>query len=321
MTVSRVVNGGKNVRTELAERVLASVAELGYRRNEQARSLRPGHRSGLIGVVITNIANPYYAEFVLGADEVVSASERRLLIGGTQEEDGREQRLLSDFIGRQVEGLIVVPAGGRRQLLPASLGETPLVLASRAVSGVRADTVLVDDVQASYEQTAALLSDRHRRIGYLGTMTSVFTGHRRFEGFRLAHEDVGVALDDDLVMLGQHDVNAAEKAMNQLQDLTNPPTAVFCANNRNALGAVRALLAGGNGRSGPVRLVSFDDFELSDVLGLPLTVIDHDARELGRQAARMILRRVQEPEANWLPQTVELPTSIRSYGPETSGLR
>lgn len=315
MTVSRVLSGGKNVRPELVERVHASVAALGYRRNEQARSLRPGQRSGLIGMAITNVANPYYGEFVLGADEVVSGSGRGLLIGSTSEDEARERRLVADFIGRQVEGLIVVPTGARRHLLPAELGGVPLVLASRAVAGVRADTVLVADVQASYDQVSALIAAGHRRIGYLGTMTSVFTGQRRYEGFRLAHEDAGLGLDEGLVLVGQQDVESAKAAMESLLAHEDPPTAVFCANNRNAIGAVRALLGTSRRERGvrPTALVSFDNFELADVLGIPVTIIDHDARELGRQAAAMLVARLDGAE-DALPRTVELPTRTLDYG-------
>lgn len=315
MTVSRVLSGGKNVRPELVERVHASVAALGYRRNEQARSLRPGQRSGLIGMAITNVANPYYGEFVLGADEVVSGSGRGLLIGSTSEDEDKERLLIADFIGRQVEGLIVVPTGARRHLLPAALGGVPLVLASRAVAGVRADTVLVADVQASYDQVSALIEAGHRRIGFLGTMTSVFTGQRRYEGFRLAHEDAGLELDEDLVLVGQQDVESAKAAMESLLAREDPPTAVFCANNRNAIGAVRALLGASRRKRGarPTALVSFDNFELADVLGIPVTIIDHDARDLGRQAASMLIARLDGADEG-LPQTVELPTRTLDYG-------
>lgn len=311
MTVSRVLAGGKNVRPELIRRVQQAVEELGYRRNEQARSLRPGQRSGLIGVAITNLANPYYAEFLLGADSTVAAAGRTLLIGSTNEDETREQRLIADFIGRQVEGLIVVPMGAPRHLYPQALDSTPLALASRAVPGVDADTVLVADVEASYQQTTALIEQGHQRIGFLGTTTSVFTGRRRFEGFQLAHREAGVELPQDLVRLQQHDVASAQQAMIELLATDDPPTAVFCANNRNALGAVRALLASKSSRSTEVRVVSFDHFELVDLLDLPITVIDHDPAELGRRAAELLLRRIADPGRQ--PEVIELPTRVLTF--------
>lgn len=314
MTVSRVLRGGKNVRGELVDRVHASIELLGYRRNEQARSLRPGQRSGLIGVAITNIANPYYAEFVLGAEEVANAAGRGLLLGSTGEDVVREARLVSDFIGRQVEGLIVVPAGARAHLVAERLGGTPLVLASRAVAGLSVDTVLVEDVTGAYEATAALVSDGHTRIAFLGTTTSVFTGRRRWEGFQLAMTEAGLEIDPTLVIRAQQDVSTAELAMDALLDLPEPPSAVFCANNRNTIGAIRALKRRQRTTDVDVMIVAFDNFELADVIGCRMLVVDHDARELGRRAAALLIDQIEAPGPAGPPRTVELPTRLVPYG-------
>ncbi len=102
MTVSRTLAGGVNVRPDLQERVFAAVAELGYHRNENARSIRPGQSSGLIGVAITNIANPYYSTFALGVEEEAARTGRRILLGNTSEDPTREAQLVNDFLGRRV---------------------------------------------------------------------------------------------------------------------------------------------------------------------------------------------------------------------------
>jgi LacI family transcriptional regulator len=314
MTVSRVLGGSARVSPDLAARVRESVAALGYRRNEQARALRPGQRSGLVGVAITNIANPYYADFVLGAEEVLEAAGRTVLLGSTGEAAEREERLVAGFIGRQVEGLIVVPTGVRAHLLPRRLDGLPLVLASRQVPGIGADAVLVADVQGSYEGTSALLADGHERIGFLGHGMSTFTGQRRLEGFRLAHEDAGRDVDERLVLRDQRDPASAEAAMKSLLAYDLGLTAVFCANNRNAIGAVRALVRRRRaGQPGEVTVLSFDDFELADAVGLPVLVVDHDGRELGREAARLLLDRLTGERAG-PPRTVELPTRLRRVG-------
>lgn len=320
MTVSRVLDGRSTVSPELAERVRASVAALGYRRNEQARSLRPGQRSGLIGVAITNVANPYYAQFLLGADEVLAETGRTLMVGSTADTPGREERLVAEFIGRQVEGLLVVPSGGRAHLLPRRLGGVPLVLASRQVPGIGADTVVVADVQGAYEGTATLLDRGHRVIGFLGSGMSSFTGGRRLDGFRLAHEDAGVTVHEDLVRhdetpLGD-DLDPHRAAAESLLVADSELTAVLCANNRNTVGLVRALARRGLlGRpAAELSVLAFDDFELADVVDVALLVIDHDGRELGRRAARMLAERL-DGGYEGPPRLIELPTSLRSAAP------
>jgi len=309
MTVSRVLRGGPNVRPEKVRSVLDAVAALGYRRNENARSIRPGQRTGLLGVIITNVTNPYYAQLQLGVEEVVAREGVRLLVGNSGEDIERERALVGDFIGRQVDGLIVVPAGGETGHLQAarSIG-IPLVLASRRLEGMDADAVLVDDRGGALEGTALLISEGHERIGYLGTAASTFTGARRLEGFLGAHERARLAVDPVLVRTGQSDPEEARRAMRALLELERPPTAVFSANNRNTLGALRALSEAGE-RSRQLRIVGFDDFELSGMLPFRLAIVDHDARELGRIAAGMIVDRLRG--ADLPPRAVELPARLK----------
>jgi LacI family transcriptional regulator len=317
MTVSRVLSGAKHVRPELRERVEAAVLHLGYHRNENARSLRPGQRSGLIGVTITNIANPYYAGLQRGIEDVASRHERRILVGNSNEDPVRERQLVADFIGRRVEGLIVVPSGqgSPAHLRPGALSGVPLVLASRAVTGIDVDTVLVDDVRGAFDAAAMLLDEGHRRIAFLGNRVSVFTGRRRFAGFREAHEQAGVAVVDELVRQGQQDVETAREAMADLLALEDPPTAVFTANNRNTVGAIRAIMAAepDRGSRGPqTRVVGFDSFELADLSPVPLSLVDHDAGELGRRAAEMLFERLDldESQVEPAPRLVELPVHL-----------
>jgi LacI family transcriptional regulator len=307
MTVSRVLGGGVNVRPEKIEAVLAAVEALGYRRNENARSIRPGQRTGLLGVIITNVGNPYYAQLQLGAEEIVAQDGLRLLVGNSGEDVARERALVNDFIGRHVDGLIVVPAGREAGHLQAAMAaRIPLVLASRQLSTLDTDAVLVDDHGGALEATRRLISEGHERIAYVGNAVSVFTSQRRFEGFTRAHEEAGLAVDDTLVRAGQNDADAARVAMRELLALTDPPTAVFSANNRNTIGVLRALAESG---ARDARIIAFDDFELSDMTPYELSVIEHDPRDVGRRAAELILERLHGDTAP--TRVIELPTRLR----------
>lgn len=314
MTVSRTLAGGKSVRPELQERVLRAVTMLGYHRNENARSIRPGQPSRLIGVAITNIGNPYYGSLALGVEDVVSMHGRRMILGTTGEDLGRERQLIADLIGRQIEGLILVPSGGGvDHLAPGRLREIPLVLASRLAEGISADAVLVDDVGGSLRATRSLLQAGHRRVGYLGPAASTFTGRRRFEGFCLALAEFDQTYDPGIVRLGQQDADTAETAAIEILD-GSPPTAIFCANNRNTVGALRAiagLMSAGTGADMLPAIVSFDSFELSELMPVVVTVIDHDARQLGREAAQMLFERL-DGTFTGPARTLELPTSVRT---------
>ncbi|MGQ2914223.1 LacI family DNA-binding transcriptional regulator [Microbacterium aurantiacum] len=315
MTVSRTLAGGTNVRPDVQERVLRSVEELGYYRNENARSIRPGQTSGLIGVAITNIANPYYGTFALGVEEEVARTGRRIILGNTAEDGAREQQLVHDLLGRRVEGLIVVPTDTDGVHLARSRNEgVPVVLASRRVEGVDADSVVLDDAGGAYAATMALLDAGHRRIAYLGNTRSIYTGRRRYDGFVAAHAEKGIEVDPELAVPGQQDVASAQHVAARLLDLDEPPTAIFCANNRNTVGAVteitRRVRDGRLDAGAAPALVSFDDFELSDVVPTLVGIVEHDPRELGRCAARLLLDRL-DGDADQSARDVVLPVHLR----------
>ncbi|GEK87707.1 LacI family transcriptional regulator [Microbacterium aerolatum] len=316
MTVSRTLSGGLNVKPDVQQKVMDAVAELGYHRNENARSIRPGHTSGLIGVAITNIANPYYSTFALGVEEEAALAGRRILLGNTSEDSARETALVSDFLGRRVDGLIVVPAGtASRHLEHSQTQGVPVVLASRRVEGLGVDSVVLADTDGAFQGTTALLDSGHTRIGYLGNSLAIFTGERRYAGFARAHEEHGIPVDPALVATNQQTVDQARDATRALLRTENPPTAIFCANNRNAIGALKEINHQINAGSRSVdefpELMSFDDFELAELSPVPLSVIDHDPRELGRTAARLLLDRLDADGKDAAVRELELPVSLR----------
>lgn len=308
MTVSRVLNGGENVRPALRKKVMAAAAALDYRRNENARSIRPGQRSGLVGVIITNIANPYYARVMSGVEGVIGRSGRRILVGISHSDLDLEKELVSDMIGRQVEGLIVVPSDNEsKHLAPERLG-IPVAIASRPLAAVEADMVMVNDVGGASAGVGYVLDAGFHRVAFVGAGASVSTSARRLEGYRLAHQNAGVPVCEELVRRDATDDASAETIVRQLLALPEPPTAYFTATNRMAVGALRALMpaAGEN----PPPLVSFDDFDLAELMPYPLVIVDHDAPALGRAAAQMLLRRLDDAEAGPYIK-VTLPAEIR----------
>ena len=313
MSVSRVLNGGGNVSAEMTRRVLRSVKKLGYSRNENARSIRPGQRSGLIGLIVTNIDNPYYAQVVLGVEDGMDKAGRRILIGTSHGDVTKERTLVRDFLGRQVEGLVVVPTGGDEGFLdPAKLGGVPIVLASREQPKVGADTVVIDDVGGTVRGVAELISRGHRRIGFLGNDASVSTSQRRFEGFTQALRDAGLSVADDLVRRDCRDVESAREATMGLMALANPPTAVVCANNQVSVGALLVLVPHHRAHPNvpPVELLGVDDFTMSELIQHPLTIIDHDGRELGQAAAELLRVRL-EGLGGPGPMRLLMPTVVR----------
>ncbi|MEV0408237.1 LacI family DNA-binding transcriptional regulator [Actinoallomurus sp. NPDC050550] len=309
MSVSRALRDQEGVSRQTRERVLAAARTLGYRPNEIARSLRPGHKTGMIGLVVTNLANPFYSQLALGVESVAATRDIRVLLTNTNEDEQRERDVVGDLAARQVDGMIVVPAGFGHDHLES---EVPVVLAARPPSGIEADCVLVDDFGGAREATTRLVAQGHRRIGFLGNPPAVYTGAERFRGFCAALQEAGVDLDERHVRRAQQDAASAERATLELLGLNEPPTALFTANNRNTIGALRAIHKTGR----RLAVGGFDDFELADMLGVPLTIVAYDADEIGRHAARLLLDRLTaDPDAPPLAaRRTIIPTRVIEYG-------
>ncbi|MFE4669768.1 LacI family DNA-binding transcriptional regulator [Streptomyces sp. NPDC056716] len=312
MTVSRVLRDDPRVAPATAERVRAAVAALGYRRNEMARSLRLGSGTGLVGVVVTNLANPFYSRLALGVDSVLAAHGLKTVIGNTLQDPDGERSLVEDLVARRVDGIIAVPAGAdQRHLAAVAAQGVPVVVASRPPDGFAADCVLVDDYGGARAATERLLAAGHRRVGFLGSPRAVYTGTERLRGFTDALTAAGLPLDAAYVRQGQQQTDEAAVAAAGLLALAEPPTALFCSNNRNTIGAFRAIRDAGT----PTALAGFDDFELADALGLPLTLVAYDTDELGREAGRLLMARIHAPKGT--PHRTVIPTTLVHYGPPT----
>lgn len=300
MTVSRALRGGSGVSDATRMQVLAEAEAMGYRRNELASRLRSGQAQALIGLVITNLANPFYSQLAVGVEEVAAERGARIILSSTGEEIGRERALIHDLVARQIEGLIVVPSGNdHAHLAPARVDRTPVVLAATPPVGIDADCVLVDDFGGTRDACRRLISRGHRRIGFLGLPASLWTGSERFRGYAAALEETGIEVDERYVSRHRGDIELAETATRALLALPEPPTALVTANNRNTVGALRAL------RNNPhdIALAGFDDVELADMLQLPLSVVAYDPADVGRAAARLLFERLDARTARVAPPT------------------
>jgi LacI family transcriptional regulator, galactose operon repressor len=289
-TVSRVVNGEAGVRSDTAARVEAAIARLGFARNDLARSLRHG-RANALGLVIEDVANPFYSVIVRSVEDAAHARSHILITGSCEEDPERERELVLRLLRRSVDALLIVPAGSdHRYLLPEIGAGTPLVFLDRPPRGIDADTVLFDNVGGARQAVEHLLGHGHTRIAFVGDPPRLYTASERLEGYRATLRDAGVEPRDELVSAGSHDAASAERAVHELLALPadRRPTALFTANNRNTIGALRAL----RDARDAIALVGFDDFELADMLPVPVTVVRHDPAEMGRIGAALAYARL-----------------------------
>lgn len=302
-TVSRVVNGEAGVAAATTDRVNAALASLSFRRNDIARSLKHQFTTSTIGLVTEDLANPFYATVARAVGEVARSHGFLVLSGSSDESEEREREILTAFLGRRVDGLIVVPAGGSHAFLQRDQAAgVRLVFVDRPAIGLSADTVLIDNAAGVCAGVGHLALHGHRRIGYLGDEPDIYTAVERMRGFQEAVCTLGLDPDARLVRQGIRDAAGAEEQAFTLLSGVDPPTALFAGNNLITVGILRALR---RRRGHPIGLVGFDDFDLADLVDPPVTVIAADAEALGRRAAERLFGRLHghsgAPEVEVLP--------------------
>src|SRR5919199_2942753 len=191
-TVSRVVNREPGVHADTAARVQAAIADLGFARNDVARSLRHG-RAGAIGLVIEDVANPFYSAIARTVEEAAHVRGHIVITASCQEDPEREHELVRRLLRRSVDALLIVPAGDdHRWLAPELEAGTPLVFLDRPPGGLDADTVLLDNEGGARAGVAHLLAHGHERIAFVGDGPALHTARERLAGYRRALADAGV---------------------------------------------------------------------------------------------------------------------------------
>ncbi|HLZ63465.1 MAG TPA: LacI family DNA-binding transcriptional regulator, partial [Ktedonosporobacter sp.] len=212
-TVSRVVNNEPRVGAETKERVNRAITDLGFRRNDIARSLRQGQSSSIIGLVIEDIANPFYSSIALGIEQVARQYNYMVIISNSEENSLRERDLVNALLRRRVEGLLIVPAGkDHSYLLPELRLGTPIIFLDRPPINFTADTILLDNRGGTRQAIEHLLAHGHRRIGMIGGDAFVHTGAERDAGYRETLATYDIPLDEALLRLNRDEPARAMEA-------------------------------------------------------------------------------------------------------------
>jgi LacI family transcriptional regulator len=311
-TVSRVVNGEASVRPEVRERVLTAIAELGYRPDPAASTLRRADgRTGTVAVIVDDLANPFAATVHRAVVDVMGERGTLVLSASTDEDPAREQEAFRAFVDRRIDGLILMPTSVEHGWLADVRGpEIPVVMVDRPAVGFDTDVVLSDHRPAAARATTHLTHRGHWRIALLTESLDVHTARERLAGYEDALAAAGVTVDPALVRSGVHHQRQAEDATIELLDASDPPTAILGGYNRATVGAVRALRR--LGLQHAVALVGFDDVELADLLEPAITVIAQDATEIGAAAAGQLRRRLDGEDRAASPRVI--PTRLIPRG-------
>lgn len=308
-TVSRVVNDEAGVHEATTTRVREAIDELNYRRNHGASLLRRGAGTTSIGLVVEDLADPFYSAVAAGVEQTARLRGHLLLTGSGEADEARARDIALAFCARQVDGLIVVPANDDHSWLQAEVDRgIPVVFVDRPVTGCTGDEVVVDNRGGIRAAVSHLVGHGHRRIAFLGDDPDFWTAQQRCDAYRKAMASRRLSVRD-LVAMGPHEHFALADRMRTWLDRDDPVTALIAGNNRISTVLLRVLAALGRR---DLALVSFDDFELADILDPPVTVIAQDPHKIGQEAATALFARIEG--ATGAPRQLVLPTRLVPRG-------
>lgn len=295
-TVSLVLSGNPRARVAQAtrERVMEAAEELGYRPNILARGLVRG-KSYAIGVVVPDLTNPFYLDVVTGAQRVAAEAGYAVLPGDTRE--STPIRHLEALRARQVDG-VIIDGVGAAALPHDALSELKVVVVdepSERWPGVASDALAAGRLAAEH-----LVGLGHRRVAFIGPATDVHGFRMRERGFFQALREAGIPLPHEWLRRTPPTVSGGLVAMKALL-VANRPTAVFCANDLIAMGALKAALKAGADVPRELSIIGCDDVEMASVVTPELTTIAIPARELGARAARLLIRQLDGQEVSAKP--------------------
>jgi LacI family transcriptional regulator len=291
-TVSNVLNRPEQVGEGTRDRVLAAIDALGFVRNESARHLRAG-RSRTIGLVVLDIANPFFTDVARGVEEVANREGLSVILCNSDDRPEKEAAHLDVLAEQRVQGVLITPTAELSPHLDALRARgVPVVLVDRRAATAGQCAVAVDDVLGGRLAAGHLLENGHRRIAFIGGASGLPQIEERHAGVAAA---VGEALgsDDALTVLspGELTVAGGREAAARIVGIpaARRPTAAVCANDLMALGLLQGMVHHGVAVPEDFAIVGYDDIDFAAAAAVPLTSVRKPRQELGRRATQLLL--------------------------------
>ena len=317
-TVSRVLAGIGRSKPDTSAAVLAAVAALGYRPSGVARSLRM-QRTRTIGLIVSDIQNPFFPELVHAADEAARAIDYSILLGSAAYDEQRAVHYLDLMVDRRVDGMIVASSqvsDASWQWLLAS--PVPVIVVNSEPPDDRVPAIASDNEGGSRLAVEHLVGLGHRRIGYIRGPQSFTAAAPRLAAFQQACSDAGLRPDDLPIFRGEGQVESGELAAGQMLEQAPWVTAIACYNDLTAIGALRALRAAGRRVPADISVVGFDDIAAASWVVPALTTVSQPKAEMGRLAVEYLARALEGGSPEPVPEVRRLPLTLRvreSTGP------
>jgi len=292
-TVSRALNNKPDVSEETKKRIIDIANELGYVKNFTASSLKQ-KESRIVGVVLADSSNPFYAEVLKGIEAAARKYGYQIILCNTEREYKIEEEMIKILIGRRVDGLIIGPVQTRNDDIKMLKNMNfPTVILGRHFEDIEIDEIYNNEIKGGYLATKHLIARGRKRIIMLNGFLEKSPARMRLEGYRKALEDSNIPFDENMVFIGDIDFLDGYRRINDIINKGVNFDAIFCYNDIMALGVIKALQEKRYKIPRDVSIVGYDDILYSELVNPPLTTIKIKKYELGFEAFRLLVNRLR----------------------------
>jgi len=307
-TISKYINGG-NVLEENRTIIQEAIEKLDYRRNEMARGLKT-NKSMTIGILIPSLENIFFTTIVSIIEDRLLEEGYGTIICDFKEDTVLERKKLEFLINKNVDGIIMVSYEGNADYIQELIDrKIPVILLDRMIKGLDCDSVLADNLNASYQAVEALITKKHKRIGIICGPNKTYTAQERRKGYVRVHEDYDLDLDEDLLFPSDFTVEGGYKALTRLWGMAKRPTAVMVTNYEMTIGAIMAINDLRITVPDDLSIIGFDNIQMSKVVRPPLSIVEQPMKEIGETAAKLLMKRLKG-DYDSFPATYRLKTTI-----------
>jgi LacI family transcriptional regulator len=308
-TVSRAMNGLSSVNPKMAAAVWRAAEELGYTPNTVARALVSG-RSRILGLIVSEITNPFFPELIQRFEEVAVAGGYDVLIASTNHEAQRTRQCIRRMISRNVDGVAVMTFGLEgTHVHELSVRNVPMVFIDEGPELPNVDTLHIDYRRGIRQGVQHLAALGHRRIAFVSGPLHATSARARQEAFCLALGEIGLAVPLGYLAEGGHTLEGGQAAMSKLLDLPHPPSAVICSNDLSAIGVLHCVAERRLHVPGDLSVIGFDDVHIAQFTLPPLTTIRMACIDIA-QGAVSALRHKLEHAAEQPPPATLISTEL-----------
>ncbi len=293
-TVSRTINRVPTVNAKLAKRVWSAIHELGYVPNTQARALGSG-RSGMLGLVVSEITNPFFPELIQGFEDVAIENGFEILISSTNYDPKRMEVCIRRLLERKAEGVAIMTFGIEQPLFE-QLAERniPLVFVDAGPDRPGVSVLKIDYAHGIRQGVQHLAALGHRKIGFISGPMRLHSARSRSTAFRQALDECGIDHRPEWQVEGDHTLEGGIKAMEKILECASRPSAVMCSNDMTAIGVLHKAFRVGLRVPADLSVIGFDDIQMAKVTIPPLTSIQMSRVDLAKAAVKALKAHIVE---------------------------